>query len=275
MDSEAPALLLATDGSISALGATLRAVELARERGAQLHAVHVATPESDLQVEFAETSLETLHARPVDGLEAARYLAEKAGVPVHTHEVRGVIVDAIVQTARRVGADTIIAGETGPRPFGGDKVGSVAEGIRRHSDDVPVVLVPGRTEEVVPVLAEILRSDPAAVPGGGSADSDIDWTLAVHDRSFRDLIATKVRFLVPVVVFYLGFYLGITLLAGFAPEFMARRVIGAVNVGYLLIIAIYVVVWILALVYVRVANTTFDPKAASVAADATGRAAKR
>ncbi len=274
MGTETRTLLLATDGSMSALAATLRAVELARERGAHLHVVHVATPESDLQVEFAETSVETLHARPVDGLEAARYLADKAGVPVHTHEVRGPIVDAILQAARRVGAGAIIAGKTGPRPFGEDEVGSVAEDVRRHADDIPVILVPGRMEEVVPVLAEILRSDPAAVPGGGSADSDIDWTAAVRDPSFRDLIATKARFLVPVIVFYLAFYLGITLLAGFAPGFMARRVVGAVNVGYLLIIAIYVVVWILALVYVRVANTTFDPKAASVAANATGRAAK-
>ena len=263
MVTHRPVLLLATDGSMSALAATLRAVQLAAECGGQLYAVHVATPDSDLQVEFAEPSLELLHARPVDGLEAARYLAERAGVPVHTFEVRGPIVDAIVQAASRVAASTIIAGETGTRPFGGAAVGSVAEAVRRRAGDVPVVLVPGRAEEVVPVLAEILNSDPAAVPGAGSADPDMDWTAAVRDSSFKELLAAKARFLGPVIAFYLACYLGVTLLAGFAPGFMSRRVLGAVNIGYVLITGIYVMAWVVALLYVRIANQRFDPKAAA------------
>jgi len=279
MATQRPVILLATDGSMSALAATLRAVQLAAECGGKLHAVHVATPESDLQVEFAESSLELLHARPVDGLEAARYLAERAGVPVHTFEVRGPIVDAIVEAAGRVGASTIIAGETGTRPFGGAGVGSVAEAVRRRAGDIEVVLVPGRAEEVVPVLAEILNGDPAAVPGAGSADFAIDWTAAVREPSFKELVAAKARFLVPVVAFYLVCYLGVTLLAGFAPGFMARPVLGAVNIGYVLITGIYVMAWVVALLYVRIANQKFDPKAAtaieSVAGVVTGSATRR
>jgi uncharacterized membrane protein (DUF485 family) len=41
---------------------------------------------------------------------------------------------------------------------------------------------------------------------------------------------------------------------------MAQRVIGPINVGYFLILSVYVMVWILAIAYVRVANRSFDPK---------------
>jgi uncharacterized membrane protein (DUF485 family) len=42
---------------------------------------------------------------------------------------------------------------------------------------------------------------------------------------------------------------------------MAHKVVGAVNVGFILIAANYVLAWVLAIIYVRVANTTFDPLA--------------
>ncbi len=105
------------------------------------------------------------------------------------------------------------------------------------------------------------RDEARAVPGGESADPDVDWAEAARHPSFRDLISAKVRFLVPMIALYLGLYLGMTLLAGLAPDFMARRVIGPVNVGYLMIFATYLMAWIVALVYIRVANRSFDPKA--------------
>lgn len=109
-------LLLATDGSLPALAATVHAIELARQSGAELHALHVTAPESHMQVEFADENLDLLHARPVDGIEAARYLATEAGIRIHTHEAHGPIVDSIFQAVRRIGADAIVLGETGTRP---------------------------------------------------------------------------------------------------------------------------------------------------------------
>jgi uncharacterized membrane protein (DUF485 family) len=99
------------------------------------------------------------------------------------------------------------------------------------------------------------------VPGSASADPNIDWAEAARQPSFRELVSTKVRFLVPLVIFYLVFYLAVTVLAGFAPGFMSQRAVGPINVGYLLILATYVMAWIVALVYVRIANRSFDPKA--------------
>lgn len=111
------------------------------------------------------------------------------------------------------------------------------------------------------------RDEARVVPGGESADPDVDWAKAARHPSFRDLVSAKVRFLVPMIALYLGLYLSMTLLAGLAPDFMARRVIGPVNVGYLMIFATYLMAWIVALVYVRVANRSFDPKADRAVSD--------
>jgi uncharacterized membrane protein (DUF485 family) len=73
------------------------------------------------------------------------------------------------------------------------------------------------------------------------------------------LIAAKVRLLVPMIVIYMAGYVGVTALAGFAKGFMALKVIGSLNLGFVLIGLNYVLSWALALIYVRAANTVFDP----------------
>ena len=269
-------VLLATDGSLASVAATLRAIELTREAGAELHAVHVTTPESDLQVEFGEESLAALDAHPVDGLEAVRYLSSQAGVPAQLHRVRGPVAESILETARRIGAETLVLGETGlPRTPGHTGVGSVAEMVQRRCAEKEVVVVPGRAEDVVPVLKEIFAADPDALPGAASADPDLDWAAVVREPSFRELMSVKTRFIVSVTALALTFYLGVNVLAGFAPEFMSQRVVGALNVGYLLILALYVMTWAIALIYVRVANRTFDPKAADAVASVEKRKGAR
>lgn len=60
------------------------------------------------------------------------------------------------------------------------------------------------------------------------------------------------------LVIGLGFYGVVSLLAGFAPSLMSERVAGAVNVGFLLILATYVLTWVVAVVYVRHANRVHD-----------------
>ncbi len=88
----------------------------------------------------------------------------------------------------------------------------------------------------------------------------------VREPSFRELMSAKRRFIVTVTGLALTFYLGVNVLAGFAPGFMSQRVLGALNVGYVLILALYVMTWAIALIYVRVANRTFDSKAADAIA---------
>jgi uncharacterized membrane protein (DUF485 family) len=86
---------------------------------------------------------------------------------------------------------------------------------------------------------------------------------AMDDRHIiAQLIAAKARFLVPMIVIYMVGYVGLTVLASFAKGFVAQKVAGALNVGFLLIAANYLLSWVLALVYVRIANRIFDPMVA-------------
>ena len=80
------------------------------------------------------------------------------------------------------------------------------------------------------------------------------------------LVARKLRFIGILTVIYMISFIGLTVLAGFARPFMAMKVLGAVNVGFVLIAANYVLAWAIALVYVRAANRTFDPLVTRVVA---------
>ena len=265
-DASARRVLLATDGSMASVAATLRAIELTRETGAELHVVHVATAESELQVEFGETDIDSLEAHPVDGIEAARYLAGRSGVSPHFHEMRGPVVDSILEAARRIDAETIVMGETGPRAFARSGPGSVASAITDRCSNREVVIVPGRAAEVIPVIKEMFAADSAALPGAASLDPDVDWGAMVREPAFRELMAMKARFVVPITVVALAFYLTVNVLAGVARDFMSQSVLGAFNVGYALIGALYVMSWIIAILYVRIANGKFDSKAADAVA---------
>ena len=89
------------------------------------------------------------------------------------------------------------------------------------------------------------------------------------------LVAAKVSFLAPMTVIYFIGYIGVTALAGFAKGLMALKVIGAVNVGFILIACNYVLAWVLAIIYVHVANTTFDPMAKRAIAAMSGAEVSR
>jgi uncharacterized membrane protein (DUF485 family) len=78
------------------------------------------------------------------------------------------------------------------------------------------------------------------------------------------LITAKVAVLAPMTIILFVSYIGLTALAGFAKGFLALKVVGPVNVGYILIAGNYVLAWLLAIIYVHVANTTFDPIAERV-----------
>lgn len=97
---------------------------------------------------------------------------------------------------------------------------------------------------------------------------------AAH-ASIKSLITEKLKYLVPMTIIFMVGYIGLTVLAGFGKSVMGIKVAGAFNVGYLLITLNYVLSWVLAIVYVRIANNIFDPLAAKAAADISGTGASR
>ena len=96
-------------------------------------------------------------------------------------------------------------------------------------------------------------------------------SLEAAHASVKALIAEKLMYLVPMTIIFMVSYIGLTILAGFAKGLMGTKVIGSVNLGFLLIAFNYLLSWVLAIVYGRVAAHKFDPLAARAAAEIIGR----
>jgi len=91
--------------------------------------------------------------------------------------------------------------------------------------------------------------------------------LAAAHVSVRLLIARKLQYLVPMTIIFMVSYVGLTILAGFAAGLMGTKVIGSVNLGFVLIAFNYLLSWVLAIVYGRVAAEKFDLLATRAAAE--------
>ena len=72
-----------------------------------------------------------------------------------------------------------------------------------------------------------------------------------------------------MLILSLGFFFGVMLLAGYARTFMAEKIFGSFNVGYLLVVGIYLVCWLVAILYYVLATFYLDPLAARLLSDQT------
>ena len=103
----------------------------------------------------------------------------------------------------------------------------------------------------------------------------LDWAAAERSPEFRELIKKKRAFVVPATVFFLAWYFGFVILAGYAPDFMGREFLtDGLTVGYVLALSQFVMTWVLGAWYMRKADREFDPlaeRAAQVALDAGSR----
>jgi uncharacterized membrane protein (DUF485 family) len=110
------------------------------------------------------------------------------------------------------------------------------------------------------------------VDAGRGDAADIDWVAAEHSPEFQELVKRKKAFVLPATIFFLSWYFGFIILAGYAPDFMGREVlIDGVTVGYLLALTQFVMTWVLGAMYLRRASRDFDPlaeRAAAVALEA-------
>ena len=96
---------------------------------------------------------------------------------------------------------------------------------------------------------------------------DAGMSLEAAHASIRVLIGEKLRYLVPMTVVFMTSYIGLTILAAFAKGLVGTKVIGSVNLGFVLIAFNYVLSWGLAIAYGVIAKNKFDPLAAHAAAD--------
>ena len=92
----------------------------------------------------------------------------------------------------------------------------------------------------------------AAAESGGETDasepgsdhhSEIDWEAAERSPEFQELIAKRRRFVLPATIFFLSWYFGFILLAGYAEDFMGESVYEGLTVGYVLALTQFIMVW--------------------------------
>ena len=86
------------------------------------------------------------------------------------------------------------------------------------------------------------------------------WDHIAEHPEFQGLLKAKARFIIPMCVFFLVYYFTLPLLVGKAPELMAKKVWGTVNVAYLFALSQFFMTWIVAIIYAKIAGR-YDKKA--------------
>jgi uncharacterized membrane protein (DUF485 family) len=109
---------------------------------------------------------------------------------------------------------------------------------------------------------------------GSDQHPEIDWIAAERSPEFRELIRKRRNFVLPATIFFLAWYFGFIILAGYAENFMGESIYEGFTVGYLLALTQFIMVWFLGWLYLRKADRDFDPlarKAAETALEAGRR----
>ena len=85
------------------------------------------------------------------------------------------------------------------------------------------------------------------------------WIEGVKGAEFKTLIDAKRRSIVPMIIIYVVGYMGLSVLAGFGRGILGMKVLGPINLGFVLIAGNYIMSWALAVVYARISANSHDP----------------
>ena len=90
-----------------------------------------------------------------------------------------------------------------------------------------------------------------------TADEDRDvvaWHRVTQMPEFKSMLTAKLRFIIPATLFFVIYYFALPVLVGYAPEWMAKKVFGVVNLAYLFALSQFFMAWIIAALYLRAAS---------------------
>jgi uncharacterized membrane protein (DUF485 family) len=110
-----------------------------------------------------------------------------------------------------------------------------------------------------------MAAEPGRTGDPDVLDRPIDWERAERSPEFQELVSARRRFVVPATIFFLAWYLGFILLAGYAEDFMGESVYEGLTVGYCLALTQFVMVFVLGIWYLRKSDRVFDPLARKAA----------
>ena len=125
-----------------------KAAELAKPFGSEVYILHISVPstflseDASIQPLMNSPAIEEVIREDHDLKAMVNYLLEQ-GISAKSALVHGPVVDSILHEAEKFGADLIIAGTQSHSFLYRAFIGSVSEGILRHSS-CPVMIIPLR-----------------------------------------------------------------------------------------------------------------------------------
>jgi uncharacterized membrane protein (DUF485 family) len=131
-------------------------------------------------------------------------------------------------------------------------------------------LCPGRRGDDAVRGTEENGDDAVSATGERSTGTIYEQMQATPE--FVELRRKLRRFVFPMSVAFLLWYLLYVLLASFAPAFMAIPVLGNINVGLIIGLLQFVTTFVITTVYVRYANRHLDPAAEKIREQIEGAA---
>lgn len=139
-------ILIATDGSEYTKNAVDYGIDLAKNTGAELHAIYVVDTAAfaSIPMDAAWESMYELLRQ--EGDEATKYVADKAealGLKVDRNTIEGHPADEIIKYAENNSMSIIVMGTLGKSGLDRFLLGSVAEKVVRNSK-IPVLVVRGK-----------------------------------------------------------------------------------------------------------------------------------
>jgi uncharacterized membrane protein (DUF485 family) len=108
------------------------------------------------------------------------------------------------------------------------------------------------------------RREPSRSPTTGRMplEEAVTATEAVgKDPEMVELEHRHQRFVWPVTIFFLVYYLSLPILAGVAPDLMGTKVFGQFTFGYLFALSQFLMAFVVAWLYARWAASRMDPLA--------------
>lgn len=243
-------ILLATDGSLPALAATKKAVQMAADSGSRLVAVTVN--ETSIMTALERKGEEVAESRlkgPISlGTEVARLYGETKGVMVETTMLpAGPLVASILRFSEEINPDLVIMGNSGRSGWERIQLGSVAEGVMRHSR-YPVLITKGfhldDLKDIMEVAVSVGRPMPAKA---------VEKAPAVTLESLR--IGRRLSVAVVAMMLFLVPYFGLGLMSAFYPGTAVLDLIGDLQVNIVWVLALFPLGWVTAVVYNRIAET--------------------
>ena len=102
----------------------------------------------------------------------------------------------------------------------------------------------------------IERPDAEPPVGGGPGT---DWDTIERTDAFRQLVSRRRRFVLPVLVLALGWWVAFIMLVCYAQDFLNNSIYEGFTVAYALGLSQFIMVWIATWAYLRIADSELLP----------------